>query len=146
MSKPVSRPFTRHRLPTDPLDPYGCNGQMTPMQIYKIFHAHEWASLCQNGQTNGAPIDLADGYIHFSTAVQVAETAAKHFSGATDLVLCAVETAGETGGLGDDLRWEISRGGADFPHLYRALKLRDVIWARDMPLVNGTHVLPAGVV
>lgn len=112
------------------------------MLIYKIFHAHEWDALRANGQTSGAPIDVADGYIHFSTATQVAETAAKHFSGAKGLVLTAVETDN----LGDDLRWEVSRGGADFPHLYRALTLADTVWTRDMPLKDGGHVLPKGVI
>ncbi len=112
------------------------------MLIYKIFHAHEWDELRTNGQTNGAPIDMADGYIHFSTAAQVGETAAKHFANAKGLVLTAVETDN----LGNDLRWEVSRGGADFPHLYRALTLTDTVWTRDMPLKDGVHILPEGVV
>lgn len=111
------------------------------MLIYKIFHAHEWAELQAEGVTQGAPIDVADGYIHFSTATQVAETAAKHFTDATGLVLTAVETDA----LDADIRWEVSRGGAKFPHLYRALNMADVVWTRDMPLENGTHILPQGV-
>ena len=111
------------------------------MKIYKIFTASQWADLQANGQTGGAPIDLTDGYIHFSTASQVAETAAKHFAGASDLVLTAVDTTP----IGDDIRWEVSRGGDKFPHLYRALHMQDVLWTRAYPLVDGVHVLPEGV-
>lgn len=109
------------------------------MLIYKIFRAPEWADLQAKGTTRGAPVDLADGYIHFSTAAQAPETVARHFSGARDLVLVAVEAEP----LGAALRWEVSRGGAEFPHLYRALDLDDVLWARPLPLENGCHRFPA---
>lgn len=108
------------------------------MLIYKIFRANEWADLQANGETLGAPIDLADGYVHFSTAEQAAETAAKHFAGVDGLLLLAVEAEG----LGDALRWEVSRGDALFPHLYRALRLTDIHWAKPMPLVDGDHQFP----
>jgi len=111
-----------------------------PMLIYKIFHAHEWAELRTNGTTRGAPIDIADGYVHFSTAEQAAETAAKHFTGQNDLFLIAVEA--DT--LGDDLKWEVSRGDALFPHLYREMRIADVHWAQPLPLKDGTHEFPAG--
>jgi len=111
------------------------------MLIYKIFRAPEWAALQNAGQTDGAPIDIADGYIHFSTASQVAETAARHFSGVEGLMLAAIDTAS----LHDDLRWEVSRGGQDFPHLYRELELAEVVWAKPYPLVGDSHVLPEGV-
>ena len=111
------------------------------MLIYKIFRAAEWQALQQAGQTRGAPIDLADGYIHFSTAAQAPETAAKHFAGQDDLVLAAVATAP----LGNALRWEVSRGGQDFPHLYRALRLDDIAWCQPLPLVDGVHRFPAGL-
>lgn len=110
--------------------------------IYKIFRADEHAAFAAAGETLGAPVDLSDGYIHFSTREQVAETAAKHFAGETDLKLLALDT--DT--LGDALKWEPSRGGALFPHLYRALRAEDVLWARDLPLVGDRHVfgdLPA---
>ncbi|MEO1779857.1 MAG: DUF952 domain-containing protein [Pseudomonadota bacterium] len=110
------------------------------MLIYKIFRAPEWAALRANGQTPGAPIDVADGYVHFSTAAQAAETAAKHFAGQDDLFLLAVEADG----LGDDLKWEVSRGGAEFPHLYREMRIADVHWAQPLPLVDGVHQFPAG--
>ena len=109
------------------------------MLIYKIFRAPEWADLDAKGETAGAPIDLADGYIHFSTAAQAAETAAKHFAGVDDLILAALDA--DT--LGDALKWEVSRGGALFPHLYRTLKRSDVLWAKPLPLKDGAHVFPA---
>jgi uncharacterized protein (DUF952 family) len=111
------------------------------MEIYKIFRAGEWSALTEAGETAGAPIDLADGFIHFSTADQVAETAAKHFAGETGLVLAAVEAEG----LGDALCWEPSRGGALFPHLYRPLSVSDVAWHAELPLRDGAHVLPERV-
>ncbi|MEM7631319.1 MAG: DUF952 domain-containing protein [Pseudomonadota bacterium] len=110
------------------------------MLIYKIFRAPEWAALRANGRTPGAPIDVADGYVHFSTAAQAAETAAKHFAGQDDLFLLAVEADS----LGDDLKWEVSRGGAEFPHLYREMQIADVHWAQPLPLVDGVHQFPAG--
>lgn len=110
------------------------------MLIYKIFRAPEWAALRSNGATAGAPIDVADGYVHFSTAAQAAETAAKHFADQDDLFLIAVEADG----LGDDLKWEVSRGDALFPHLYREMRIADVHWAQPLPLVGGVHQFPAG--
>jgi len=108
------------------------------MLIYKIFRAPEWAALQAAGETAGAPIDLEDGFIHISTAQQVGETAAKHFAGAEGLVLVALETDA----LGDDLRWEPSRGGALFPHLYRNLALSEVVWSRPLPLGPEGHIFP----
>lgn len=107
------------------------------MLIYKIFRADEWATLQRDGVTQGAPIDIADGYVHFSTAAQARETAAKHFANETDLTLLALEAD-----TLDALKWEPSRGGDLFPHLYRPLHLRDVLWHRPLPLVNGTHDFP----
>lgn len=107
------------------------------MLIYKIFRGPEWADLQADGETAGAPIDLADGYIHLSSADQVVETAAKHFAGEADLVLAAVEADGL-----DALKWEPSRGGALFPHLYRVLKMTDIAWAKPLPLENGHHSFP----
>ena len=110
------------------------------MLIYKIFRSDEWQALRRDGSTTGAPVDVADGYVHFSTSEQAAETAAKHFAGEADLFLLAVETDR----LGDALKWEVSRGGAEFPHLYRMLTLDDVAWAQPLPLLNGAHEFPAG--
>ncbi|MCA0872441.1 DUF952 domain-containing protein [Seohaeicola saemankumensis] len=112
------------------------------MLIYKIFRANEWAALQAQGTTPGAPIDVADGFVHFSTATQAAETAAKHFAGEDGLMLLAVETDG----LGDALKWEVSRGGAEFPHLYRDLQVADVLWSRPLPLVDGAHRFPDDLV
>ena len=111
------------------------------MLIYKIFRANEWAVLQVEGETRGAPIDLTDGFIHLSDASQLAETAAKHFAGEEELILAALEA--DT--LGDKLIWEPSRGGALFPHLYRTMRRRDVVWAKDLPWSGGAHVFPDGV-
>lgn len=108
------------------------------MLIYKIFRAAEWQALDSSGETLGAPVDLADGYIHFSTAEQAAETAAKHFAGVDGLWLAAIETEP----LGDDLKWEPSRGGQLFPHLYRALRRDEVVWCARLPLAEGVHRFP----
>ncbi|WP_027259307.1 DUF952 domain-containing protein [Leisingera aquimarina] len=108
------------------------------MLIYKIFRADEWAALQAAGETQGAPIDVADGYVHFSTATQAAETAAKHFAGAEGLTLLACDADA----MGDDLKWEVSRGGAKFPHLFRNIRMPDVVWAKPLPLVEGAHQFP----
>lgn len=107
------------------------------MLIYKIFRPAEWAELSANGTSRGAPIDIADGYIHFSTASQVRETAAKHFAGEGDLILAALDPD-----TLDRLTWEPSRGGALFPHLYRDLKIADILWTKPLPVENGTHLFP----
>ncbi len=108
------------------------------MLIYKIFRAGEWDRLSESGATQGAPIDLEDGYIHLSTAEQVRETAAKHFAGEDGLMLAALDAEA----LGDDLRWEPSRGGQLFPHLYREMRLGDVKWSRSLPRDGEGHVFP----
>ena len=109
--------------------------------IYKIASQDEWAAALASGQFDGAPIDLADGYIHFSTAEQAQETAAKHFAGRDGLLLIALEEAL----LGEALKWEPSRGGALFPHLYRALDLSDVLWDKSLPLGATGHIFPEGI-
>ncbi len=108
------------------------------MLIYKIFRANENEQFEAVGITSGAPIDIADGYIHFSTAAQVSETLAKHFSGEDNLVLLALESDR----LGEDLSWEPSRGGQLFPHLYRDLRRGDVLWSRPVTLGPDGHRLP----
>lgn len=107
------------------------------MLIYKILRAAEWRDFQSTGSTRGAPVDLRDGYIHFSTAEQARGTARKHFAGETGLELLAVEADRLTG-----LRWEPSRGGALFPHLYGALTLADVLWHRPLPLTEDGHAFP----
>jgi uncharacterized protein (DUF952 family) len=111
------------------------------MLIYKIFRRPEWDAFRAKGETLGAPVDLADGFIHFSTAEQVTETAAKHFATESDLVLVAFRA----GDLGPDLRWEASRGGALFPHLYRLLSIDEVVWDKSLPLGATGHIFPEGM-
>ncbi len=107
--------------------------------IYKITTPRAWAEAEAAGRFDGADIDRRDGYIHFSTAAQLAETAARHFAGRDDLLLVAVDATA----LGAALRWEPSRGGDLFPHLYAALPLTAVLWTRPMPLgADGRHLLP----
>jgi uncharacterized protein (DUF952 family) len=108
--------------------------------IYKICPRALWREAQALGRFEGAPVDHADGYIHFSTAEQVKETAKKHFAGQDDLLLVAVDA----GRLGPALRWEPSRGGALFPHLYVPLGLDAVLSATPLPLgPDGTHRFPA---
>lgn len=111
------------------------------MIIYKIFRRPEWDAMRAAGETLGAPVDLSDGYIHFSAAPQLADTAAKWFDGQSDLVLLACDA--QT--MGEDLKWELSRGGALFPHLYRPLRISDVIWDKSLPLGASGHIFPEGV-
>lgn len=108
--------------------------------IYKIATREQWQAAEAAGRFDGAPVDLADGFIHFSTAAQLRGTLEKHFAGQAGLVLAAVaaDAAGEA------LRWEPSRGGDMFPHLYRALRLDEVLWNRPLPVgPDGAHALPA---
>lgn len=107
--------------------------------IYKICQSALWREAERAGVFTGAPVDAADGYIHFSTADQVRETAARHFAGADDLMLVAVDP----GALGPALRYEPSRGGALFPHLYGSMPLSAVRWAKPLRLgPGGQHVFP----
>ena len=106
--------------------------------IYKITPRAPWQEAERRRRFHGAPVDREDGFIHFSTAAQVAETAAKHFAGRADLLLVAVDGRA----LGDKLKWEPSRGGALFPHLYGSLPMTAVRWVRAMPLVGTEHVIP----
>jgi uncharacterized protein (DUF952 family) len=85
--------------------------------IYKILGAEAWQNAVENGVFAGSAVDLSDGFMHFSDATQVIETAARHFAGQSGLVLVAIDSAD----LGEALRWEASRGGALFPHLYGVL-------------------------
>lgn len=93
---------------------------------YKILTAEQWAQFQAEGVFHGAPVDLADGYIHLSTAEQVQGTLDKHFAGRGDLVIAKVDLAA----LGDLVRWEVSRGGALFPHIYGPLPMTAVLETR----------------
>lgn len=94
-----------------------------PSVAYKVLTGEQFATLQEHAHFEGAPVDLADGYIHMSTAEQVTETVDKHFAGQEDLHVAAVDVAG----LGDMIKWEPSRGGALFPHLYGPLPLTAVL-------------------
>jgi uncharacterized protein (DUF952 family) len=107
--------------------------------VYKICPEALWRDAESIGVFRGAPVDLADGYIHFSTAEQAVETAAKHFAGQDNLLLVQVDSAA----LGASLKWEPSRGGALFPHLYGDLDLAAVAKVYALPLGgDGRHVFP----
>ncbi|MEM8972574.1 MAG: DUF952 domain-containing protein [Pseudomonadota bacterium] len=111
--------------------------------IYKICPREEWQAAVDLGTFEGSAVDLADGFIHFSAAHQVQETAAKHFRGQTDLLLVAI--CGDD--LGSELKWERSRGGDLFPHLYGALKTELARW--EEPLMcddTGVPIIPGRVV
>jgi uncharacterized protein (DUF952 family) len=107
--------------------------------IFKICPAAEWAEAEHAGAFAGSAVDRRDGYIHFSTATQVAATAALYFANAEGLVLVAVE--GDA--LGPALRWEPARDGSLFPHLYGRLPVGDALWVRPLPLDHeGRHIFP----
>jgi uncharacterized protein (DUF952 family) len=109
------------------------------MIIFKICTATEWAEAERAGVYRGSAVDLRDGFIHFSTAEQAPETAARHFAGQRDLVLVAVDA----NALGERLKWEPSRGGALFPHLYGDLDLQAVRKVEPLPLdAAGRHLFP----
>ncbi|MFI0844267.1 DUF952 domain-containing protein [Mesorhizobium sp. IMUNJ 23232] len=106
--------------------------------IYKICPQTLWREAERQGVFTGAPVDIADGFIHFSTAAQAPETARRHFAGQDDLLLVAVDA----GKLGDALKFEVSRGGDLFPHLYAPLDLGAVQWVKPLPLGADGHVFP----
>src|SRR5262245_8535641 len=108
--------------------------------IFKLCSREDWARAEAFGRYEGSAVDVADGFIHFSDADTVAETAAKHFASQSGLVLVAVDEHR----LGEALRWEVSRGGKLFPHLYAPLPLTAAVWVRPLPLgPDGRHVFPA---
>lgn len=110
-----------------------------PRVIYKVADAAEFAAARAAGVYAGAPVDAADGFIHFSTALQVAETIRRHFRGRSNLVLAAVRTDD----LGSALRWEPSRGGELFPHLYGPLPMSAIDWVEGIDVAeDGSCVLP----
>jgi uncharacterized protein (DUF952 family) len=104
--------------------------------VFKIVGAAEWRAAESVGVFRGSDVDRADGFIHFSSAAQAPETAEKWFKGREDLTLVAVDA----GALGAGLKWERSRGGALFPHLYGPLPMSAVVWSRPLPLgKDGRH-------
>jgi uncharacterized protein (DUF952 family) len=107
--------------------------------IYHMCNREEWERAAASGSYSGSAQDRADGFIHFSTAEQLPDSARKHRAGQPGLVLLAVDPAV----LGSALKWEPSRNGALFPHLYGALPISAVSWVRDLPLgADGVPVLP----
>ena len=114
---------------------------MTDLFAFKILTRDQWQQFRADGVFTGAPVDLADGYIHLSARDQVAETAAKHFAGQDDLVLAMVDLPA----LGDSVKWEPSRGGALFPHVYGDIPMSAVTTKATLRLgPDGNHVFPAG--
>lgn len=104
--------------------------------IYKILRPEEWQAFMATGNFTGSPVDLADGYIHFSTADQVSGTARKHFSTHDIVVLVAVDPQL----LGAELRYEPSRGGTLFPHFYGTLTRAHIVWSKIITrAAGGTH-------
>jgi uncharacterized protein (DUF952 family) len=112
---------------------------MAPKMIYKICPASAWREAERQGAFRGSEVDLRDGFIHFSTASQVEETARKHFFGQSGLFLIAVDASS----LGDALRWERSRNDELFPHLYGELDLGAVMSVLSMHMrADGSHDIP----
>ena len=109
------------------------------MLIFHLCRRDEWDAALRGGRYEGSSQDKADGFIHFSAADTVAESAARHRAGQAGLVLIAVEPAR----LGGMLKWEPARGGTLFPHLYGALETAHVKWVKDLPLgADGRHIFP----
>jgi uncharacterized protein (DUF952 family) len=107
--------------------------------IYKICERPEWQEAQRDGHYRGSAVDRHDGFIHFSSATQAVETAEKHFAGRKGLMLIAVDADA----LGAALKWEPSRGGAQFPHLYGAMSLAAVRWAKPLPdEIGGKRAFP----
>lgn len=108
--------------------------------LYKIMPKQEWETAQANGLYEGSEVDRRDGFIHLSASHQVRATAQKHFSGEADLLLVSVAEEA----LGQSLKWEVSRGGDLFPHIYGALPMSAVSEAIPLPLMNGVHEFPDG--
>ena len=107
--------------------------------LYKIVSKQEWEAVASTGVYEGSAVDHADGFIHLSSKGQTVETAAKHFAGQADLLLISVDADA----LGDTLKWEESRGGALFPHIYGNLPQSAVTNVQPLPLhADGTHAFP----
>ena len=108
------------------------------MLIYKVCENIHWDSANENGEFDGSPDDHRDGFIHLSTAEQLLGTLRKHFSDLPDLVLIAFDTAT----FGDELKWEASRGGDLFPHVYASLDPQQALWVKPLPLGPQGHIIP----
>ena len=106
--------------------------------VYKIIDADAWRAAEADGVFKGAAIDLKDGYIHLSTASQVKETARLHFAGADHLLLVAIDEEV----VSENLKWEASRSGQLFPHVYGTIDPAKILWAKPMPWNGQAHVFP----
>ncbi len=125
----------KHAL--DPVEEPAKAGAMA--LVYKIVPKMLWRSAVEAGIFAGALIDIADGFIHFSTAAQARETAARHFAGQRDLLLVCLDGVA----FGEALTYEKSRGGDLFPHLYGTFKPSQALWAKPLPLgPDGEHIFP----
>ncbi|MGX1307793.1 uncharacterized protein (DUF952 family) [Amorphus suaedae] len=114
------------------------DGTMRPQTVYKIVDRESWEAATAEGVYRGAPVDLADGFIHLSARGQVMETARKHFRGMRGLLLVAIRSDS----LGDALKWEKSRGNELFPHLYADLPTGAAVWVKPLPLSPAGHIFP----
>ncbi len=108
--------------------------------LYKIMSRQQWENAQSYGFYEGSEVDIKDGFIHLSAAHQARGTARKHFAGQSDLVLVSVQSQS----LAESLKWEVSRGGALFPHIYGVLPLAAIIAVVSLPLVNDLHQFPEG--
>lgn len=108
--------------------------------VFKICPAADWAAAERSGRYDGSPVDHKDGFIHLSGESQLRETARRHFAGQSGLVLVAFAAEGLA-----SLKWEPSRGGDLFPHVYGALDTGEALWVKDLPLVDGVHRFPADI-
>lgn len=114
---------------------------MTDLFAYKVVTRDQWTQWRADESFTGAPVDIADGYIHLSARDQVVETVAKHFGGQDDLVLAMIDLPA----LGDAVQWEPSRGGALFPHVYGPIPMSAVTTKATLRLgPDGKHIFPAG--
>ena len=107
--------------------------------LYKIIDAAAWGEAVAGGRFSGAAIDLRDGYIHLSTSVQAKETARLHFAGVSNLLLVAIDEHT----LAQDLKWEPSRGGQLFPHVYGVIDPSQILWTKALPWDGAVHVFPS---
>lgn len=106
--------------------------------LFKILTASDWAGAVADGHYQGSAVDHRDGFIHLSAAHQVRATAARHFAGQEGLVLAAFEEKDLA-----NLKWESSRGGDLFPHVYGTIPAKAALWVKPLPLIQGVHVFPA---
>tara|TARA_R110000787_G_scaffold95530_2_gene198573 strand:- start:206 stop:553 length:348 start_codon:yes stop_codon:yes gene_type:complete len=114
---------------------------MTELFAFKLLTRDQWEQFRADGLFTGAPVDINDGYIHLSARDQVAETAAKHFAGQDDLMLLMIDLSA----LSDTVKWEPSRGGALFPHIYGTIPMSAVTTKAKIRLGDdGRHIFPAG--